>query len=325
MSWFRVDDKFAFHAKAVRAGNAAIGVWVRLGAWSSDQLTDGKLPGEIAKVIAGPDVGTLDRLCEVGLLEREGENYAMHDFLDWNPSGKQVKRQRKELSEARSKAGSKGVAKREANRKQTASPSPFPDPIPIPEEKRDPPTPKNPEGFKLTTPDPSPASPAKTKKPAKSDATDDERKVFEGFLRGREYRKVKGGAAPVLDAKRLKLIRERLADGYTPETLAAAAFGIWVSQWHFEEGQSRFDLALRDGDHVERFARVTHEREQDLARFRGDGPDDEDDEDPPPDEDLPPGYVEPPREELIATLERHGLHVGAQVLRENTGKQAAHG
>ena len=136
MSWFRVDDKFAFHAKAVRAGNAAIGVWVRLGAWSSDQLTDGKLPGEIAMVIAGPDVGSLDRLCDVGLLEREGENFAMHDFLDWNPSGKAVKRQRKELSEARSKAGSKGVAKREANRKQTASPSPSPDPIPIPEEKK---------------------------------------------------------------------------------------------------------------------------------------------------------------------------------------------
>ena len=162
MSWFRVDDKFAFHAKAVRAGNTAIGVWVRLGAWSSDQLTDGKLPGEIAKVIQGPDAGSLDRLCEVGLLEREGEDYAMHDFLDWNPSGKQVKRQRKELSEARSKAGSKGAANREANRKQTTSPSPSPDPIPIPlpEEKRDPPvgppSGKPGEGFKLEPPDAGP-------------------------------------------------------------------------------------------------------------------------------------------------------------------------
>ena len=53
---------------------------------------------------------------------------------------------------------------------------------------------------------------------------------------------------------------------------------------------------------------------------------DEDDEDlPPPDEDLPPGYVEPTREELIATLERHGLHEGARSIRENAGKQAAHG
>lgn len=29
MPWFRVDDDFALHPKAIAAGNAALGLWVR--------------------------------------------------------------------------------------------------------------------------------------------------------------------------------------------------------------------------------------------------------------------------------------------------------
>ena len=167
MTWFRVDDKFAFHRKAVQAGNTAIGVWVRLGAWSSDQMTDGWLPSEVAIVIQGGDVGALDRLCEVELLERDGKNYKLHDFLDWNPSAKHVKRQRKELSETRSKAGGKGAAARW--QKHGPSPDPDPDPDPDPrEEKRDPPlSPKGggAPGFKLEPPEPK-RSKGDRKKPA---------------------------------------------------------------------------------------------------------------------------------------------------------------
>ena len=38
MAWFKVDDKLAFHPKVLTAGNTAIGLWVRAGAWSADQL-----------------------------------------------------------------------------------------------------------------------------------------------------------------------------------------------------------------------------------------------------------------------------------------------
>jgi len=41
MPWFKVDDTLAFHAKVVAAGNAAMGLWVRAGAHSMQQLTDG--------------------------------------------------------------------------------------------------------------------------------------------------------------------------------------------------------------------------------------------------------------------------------------------
>ena len=41
MTWFRVDDTLAMHPKVYAAGNAAMGLWVRAGAWSMQQLTDG--------------------------------------------------------------------------------------------------------------------------------------------------------------------------------------------------------------------------------------------------------------------------------------------
>ena len=49
MPWFRVDDTFSHHAKVMAAGNAAIGLWVRAGAWSMQQLTDGFIPTHVAK------------------------------------------------------------------------------------------------------------------------------------------------------------------------------------------------------------------------------------------------------------------------------------
>lgn len=348
MTWAKLDDQLHADPRCEAAGLEAMGLWTLATSYMAAYLTDGEITPDRVRRLAGRRAAALtERLISAGWWERlESGNLRLKPWSSYLLSRLEIEAERTRKSHAGRAGAERTNAKRLGTGAAGAAPSAdgmrgAPDPTPVPtrsqeREEQDPPTPepeKRPESFKLTPPDPSPSSPVlKAKKPtsAKSDATDDERKVFEGFLRGREYRHVKGGAAPVLDAKRLKIIRERLADGHTPETLAAAAFGIWVSQWHFDEGQSRFDLALRDGDHVERFARVTHEREQDLARFRplapGQEEPDEDDEDlPPPDEDLPPGYVEPPREELIATLERHGLHVGAQALRENTGKQAAYG
>lgn len=129
----------------------------------------------------------------------------------------------------------------------------------------------------------------------------------------------------MLDVKRLKLIRDRMREGHRAATLTAAAFGIWVDGWHFEKGHARFDLALRDAEHIEKFARLHDEREQDLARFRDRKSIAEPEEPPLDPQDLPPpGYVEPTREELANTLERFGLHSGAKTLRERA-KVAANG
>lgn len=117
MTWFRVDDKSAFHAKVVAAGNAAWGAFCRAGAWSSDHGTDGSIPMPTAKLIE-PSRKVWDRLVDVGLCERAADGFVLHDFLDWNPSAAAVEAKRL----ARAQAGSRGGSKRQANAKQLLEP-----------------------------------------------------------------------------------------------------------------------------------------------------------------------------------------------------------
>lgn len=112
MSWFRVDDKSAFHRKVVRAGNAAWGALCRMGAYSADHGDDGFVCLEVASMIASES--ELAMLMSVGLLERtdrDGGGYMIHDFLEWNPSRESLE----SLSKKRAKAGRRGGSKRKAN------------------------------------------------------------------------------------------------------------------------------------------------------------------------------------------------------------------
>ena len=53
---YLVPDELAFSLGALRAGNAALGFWVRAGAWSAAQRLDGHLPAELVPALAGtPD------------------------------------------------------------------------------------------------------------------------------------------------------------------------------------------------------------------------------------------------------------------------------
>lgn len=141
MSWFRIDDKSAFHRKVTDAGNEAWGALCRAGAWSSDHLTDGRVPWSVALTIAPKKIW--ERLFAAGLCERlEGTtDFLIHDFLDWNPSKEQVL----ELRTLRSQAGRRGgVAKQQAKAKQLLEQKPSkaeakscPVPVPIPREEKE--------------------------------------------------------------------------------------------------------------------------------------------------------------------------------------------
>lgn len=132
MSWARIDDKMAYGAKTIAAGNEAVGAWVRMLAWSCERGTDGLVPQQVALNIAGK-AKVLDRLVEVRMLDQEGEDFRIHDFLDWNPSYEQAASKRQARSEAGKRGGkrsgearakqtrSKIEANASANAKQTAS------------------------------------------------------------------------------------------------------------------------------------------------------------------------------------------------------------
>jgi hypothetical protein len=125
VSWLRVDDKSAFHAKVVRAGNEAWGACCRAGAWSADHGTDGVVPTEIATMIAKESVWKRAENAggegRVGLVERVANGIVLHDFLEWNPSAEQVEKARQELSEKRRAAGIAGNEKRWGEHRKTVA------------------------------------------------------------------------------------------------------------------------------------------------------------------------------------------------------------
>lgn len=90
MGWFAIDDQFPFNTKVMCAGNAAVGAWVRMGAWSAQQLTDGFVPAAVARQIAtDTELACLLAVppgAERGLLVEQDGGFLLPDFLDYNPS-----------------------------------------------------------------------------------------------------------------------------------------------------------------------------------------------------------------------------------------------
>jgi hypothetical protein len=105
--WFKVDDRFHSHPKAIAAGPAAIGLWTIAGSWSADHLTDGFIPHHVLSILSpSPHRARLaKRLVDVGLWEVvDGEGWQFHDWGD----------------EGRQKTSEQVKAEREANRERQA-------------------------------------------------------------------------------------------------------------------------------------------------------------------------------------------------------------
>jgi len=104
--WFRVDDNLAFHHKTLAAGNAAMGLWVRAGAWSQQMLTGGFVPDAVAQQLGGKALAK--RLVDAALWERLPTGYAFHEWSQRQPDAGKVK----EARAAESAAGSLGAHRR---------------------------------------------------------------------------------------------------------------------------------------------------------------------------------------------------------------------
>lgn len=121
MPWFQVDDTLCFHPKALAAKNAALGLWVRSGSWCMQNLTDGSVPTEMARMIG--TAAEITRLVDVGLWVPTSTGF---DFHQWNEPGRQRtkekvvadrKADRERQAEWRAKrAAEKAEAERQATR-----------------------------------------------------------------------------------------------------------------------------------------------------------------------------------------------------------------
>lgn len=97
MVWFRVDDNLAFHQKALIAGNAAMGLWVRAGSWSGQTLSDGFIPDDIARSLGTPSQA--EKLVESGLWHRLPTGYAFHEWEQRQPTKAAVEVEREAAKE----------------------------------------------------------------------------------------------------------------------------------------------------------------------------------------------------------------------------------
>ncbi|MFB8235567.1 hypothetical protein ACFC58_03355 [Kitasatospora purpeofusca] len=108
MPWFAVGDSTYDHPKALAAGNAAMGLWLRCGAYASAHLTDGVIPGAVAakngtatqirKLLASGLWHTARHGCHACPQVRDGD-FVMHDYLEANPSRQQVQERRRRAAE----------------------------------------------------------------------------------------------------------------------------------------------------------------------------------------------------------------------------------
>lgn len=90
MTWFKVDDKFAMHPKAMMAGNAALGLWVRAGSWSAAHLTDGWIPNKLLASLGGSKTSA-NTLVKARLWDSEPGGFRFRDWHDYQPSAVDVK------------------------------------------------------------------------------------------------------------------------------------------------------------------------------------------------------------------------------------------
>jgi hypothetical protein len=105
MPWFRVDDGFYDHPKAIAAG-PALALWLRAGCWCAKQLTDGYVPvGMLAPL--GGNRGHANRLVEaratpggVGLWIPADGGWHFHDWSDYQPTRAEVEDKRAKRAEA---------------------------------------------------------------------------------------------------------------------------------------------------------------------------------------------------------------------------------
>jgi hypothetical protein len=89
MPWFKIDDNLAIHAKVVRAGNAAMGLWVRAGSWSAQQLTDGHVPDHIVTMLGTQTQAA--KLVAAGLWHpSEKGGFVFHEWAERQPRREEV-------------------------------------------------------------------------------------------------------------------------------------------------------------------------------------------------------------------------------------------
>ena len=138
MSWVRLDDQFADHPKVVGLSSDAFRLHVSAMCYCAAQLTDGRVTALLTRRLTWfvtDTAAVTNELVTAGLWEQDGDDYLIHDYLEYNPSGDDVRQQRKANADRQAKHrngkrndGSNSVSNALRNAPVTRPPTPSPSP-----------------------------------------------------------------------------------------------------------------------------------------------------------------------------------------------------
>lgn len=120
MPWFRVDDSFYDHPKAI-AAEPALGLWLRAGCWSAKQLTDGFVPESMLHTFKATArkaqilVDARVRPDGAGLWVPVRGGWQFHDWQDYQPSRVETETKREKRALAGRVGGLASARTRQAN------------------------------------------------------------------------------------------------------------------------------------------------------------------------------------------------------------------
>jgi len=236
--WVKVDDHFDEHPKHAKAGPLGWALWLAGLAYSNRNLTDGFIPWAVAqKLVAwefldppdeqgrqkrwtiSMDCGmsggevmaddVITRLLDAELWEECDGGYRVHDYRDYQPTKREVLKQRSQTAQrvsgfrerrrnarhnAKSNIGSNAASNDEV------TPPPVPVPVPVPKEQE-----------QILAGDSAPAGKGKRKgKPPDPNV----RVVIDAYF---EAFKAKHGSPPTINGGKCGAIAKKLLSGRSPE------------------------------------------------------------------------------------------------------------
>ncbi|WP_445396488.1 hypothetical protein ACSMX9_22720 [Streptomyces sp. LE64] len=96
MPWVRIDDRFPSHRKVALLSDRAFRLYVSALCWSAEGLTEGRISARELPLVArvrNPRSAAAE-LESAGLWDPADDGWAIHDYLEYNPSRARVKEER---------------------------------------------------------------------------------------------------------------------------------------------------------------------------------------------------------------------------------------
>jgi hypothetical protein len=117
VTWFKVDDGFATHPKAITLSDAAVAIWTRAGSWCSYNLTDGHFPKAMLPVLRGkPSAAAALVKAGLWITDPAGDGWWFHDWHDYQPTREKKLAERAAAADRQRRAREAARARRDTER-----------------------------------------------------------------------------------------------------------------------------------------------------------------------------------------------------------------